>query len=889
MLVFLILIVVIVYLVRSNSDLNNENSELKKRLSNIDNFCPNCGWALNKNIINNNFNSQVNYNNQINNNIVVNNYNQVIDKEKSKLNSKEIKNSLILISGSILIILSAIIFLTSTWSVTHNFFKTIIIILMLGIFLAAEFIAEKFFKLKETSRAFYYIALAYIPIIFLSIALFELFGKYLSLYGLGRYIYLTFSSLIVSGIYYYNAIKRDNDIIAIFSMIFCLLGFTFLSLIFNSTSFYLVMIILFIYNLLLMIGYKNKKFYYKESFHLKVINILTISLSVVSIFGLMSDLIFDVVAEDIILEILLLINLYYCLIKVNNKENIYNYIYGGVVVLIFYTLARLISDDYIVKQLLILISFAFIYLYEYLRKNELSNISYFEILGIVIILSLGTFINIDIINYFRDITILGLKSYYILGFFFILNIINYFITNKYKLVQAIILTVVLILGIFSFTINEMPQLLGILVGYLALVLIFIELFISKLDYNFKLSFKWGGHITLWICTLLNIFNGNTLALIILYFIYMLLSFYDGIKRECDYFRIISYIYFNIVINYFCSLLGLNITYIVPFTTILITIFEYFKPKLKTNISNIYIIISFVISFLILLDVSILNFILLIIMAVMFMIYICYYKKSDNYLYIPTLLFIPYIYDSNILYFNGFNYMYLISVLSLLLIAGLIYYKGKNFYIILFYIYVFFHLSCLEEIKYIGIILLLIGTFASYLSKDNVVKDIFKFILYLCLFKLYGFIIEDLNLINLTILTVGSYLVLLLISTRTILNKYSISYKVWEYLGSSLINLIAIITYTSEMDGIIYVMVLTLLVIISYIYKYGPIFIVCLISILLNVFILTRTFWFSIPWWLYILLVGSILIAFAIYNEIREKNNQQVVKNKLETFKNNLDL
>ena len=89
--------------------------------------------------------------------------------------------------------------------------------------------------------------------------------------------------------------------------------------------------------------------------------------------------------------------------------------------------------------------------------------------------------------------------------------------------QAIILTVVLILGIFSFTINEMPQLLGILVGYLALVLIFIELFISKLDYNFKLSFKWGGHITLWICTLLNIFNDNTLALIILYFIYMLLK------------------------------------------------------------------------------------------------------------------------------------------------------------------------------------------------------------------------------------------------------------------------------------------------------------------------------------------------------------------------------
>lgn len=91
-----------------------------------------------------------------------------------------------------------------------------------------------------------------------------------------------------------------------------------------------------------------------------------------------------------------------------------------------------------------------------------------------------------------------------------------------------------------------------------------------------------------------------------------------------------------------------------------------------------------------------------------------------------------------------------------------------------------------------------------------------------------------------------------------------------------------------MDGIIYVMFLTLLVIISYIYKLGPIFLICLIFILLNVFILTKTFWFSIPWWLYILLVGSILVGFAIYNEIREKKDNNV-KNKIKNIKNDLNL
>ena len=54
------------------------------------------------------------------------------------------------------------------------------------------------------------------------------------------------------------------------------------------------------------------------------------------------------------------------------------------------------------------------------------------------------------------------------------------------------------------------------------------------------------------------------------------------------------------------------------------------------------------------------------------------------------------------------------------------------------------------------------------------------------------------------------------------------------------------------------------------------------------FILTKTFWLSIPWWLYILLVGSILVGFAIYNEIREKKDNNV-KNRIENIKDNLNL
>ena len=40
--------------------------------------------------------------------------------------------------------------------------------------------------------------------------------------------------------------------------------------------------------------------------------------------------------------------------------------------------------------------------------------------------------------------------------------------------------------------------------------------------------------------------------------------------------------------------------------------------------------------------------------------------------------------------------------------------------------------------------------------------------------------------------------------------------------------------------------------------------------------MTRSFWFSVPWWVYLLCVGSILLVFAMRNEAKENKE----KNKL---------
>ena len=126
---------------------------------------------------------------------------------------------------------------------------------------------------------------------------------------------------------------------------------------------------------MLFISYKYKKYFYKEEFHLKVVNVLTIALSLFTALGIIEDLSKKKVFWDIILEILILYNLYYLLVRINNKNNIYNYIYPILTIIIFYSSACIISNDFIMRQLLVLISFIVIYLYEYLRKNEISIIS----------------------------------------------------------------------------------------------------------------------------------------------------------------------------------------------------------------------------------------------------------------------------------------------------------------------------------------------------------------------------------------------------------------------------------------------------------------------------------------------------------------------------------
>ena len=873
------IIVAIILLVNKISDLKKENNKLKAMLNNITHFCPNCGFDL--------------YNNQTGELVpqmeekvaLIDNPPEMVQPQpeyvapiavmpvEQKRDEKEIKNSFILIVGSILIVLSAIIFLTTTWNVVDNMVKTFVLLLMLIIFYGISYIAEHKLNLKQASNTFYYIALAYIPIVFMSISMFSLFGEYLSLYGQGKYIYLAISSFIVNAIYYFNAKTKNNNIIFIFSLIFQVLGITFLSLAINDT-YNTPLLSLVIYNTIILLLYKYNKIYYDKDIHYYLTTIITILSNVILLFTIFAiqNLIFN--------TIILLINFFNIYTLTNNISNLnklFKYIYPTYIVLLFFNISLSI-ESIMVKQILVLLAYILIYIYD-LFKDKTINISSF--ISILVTFPVYSFYCI-IMALFEHTLLPAYISFLALT---ILSFIYWFTTNKYKIFPSIVL--ILSLTLTSFTFLDEYNFPTIIAGYILLGVLILSMITKD-----KSLYYPSKYIPLAI-----IFYGAIetkyadIPITILYCLTALSTLiYVLIKKKDEVYKISSYVLFNIFLFYLCDVLKLNyIEYMIPLTTLLIIVLEECRVDLKTIPSKIYLLLQYLISVLLLgFNDNGVQFITLTILSLLAIYYIYDNKENNYFLSLPVLGMTPVIYGTDLFIINEFNYMYIISLLIISLIGYLMYNKKHNVYTILYFILITLHVSNLEISDYLGISLYIIGCTICYLIKENTkTKDIYQGFLYFFILLLGKQLIYDLELSNVALFNYGIYLFFIIALTRTLFKKYGNFYKVIEYIFTILVNLIAIGNYNSEMDGLLYVVLLVALVIISYVNKYGPTFITSLVFIVLNVFLLTREFWFNIPWWLYILALGGILVGFAINNEARDKQNN--TKEKVKELKDYLDM
>lgn len=860
----LILIILLIFLLNKISVLNKKLEKTKKV-----NFCPNCGYNLNLD------NSVRNFNNT-HNSYVTNNIEKDIDYnhiKKKKMSERELKNNIILIVGSILIILSSIVFLTSTWSLTHSFLKILIIVLIFGVFILSSFVAERFLSLNKTSKIFYNIAIIYIPIGLFSISSFSLLGDYLSINGEGRNIYFTFISIFISIIYYFISKKKSLNIIAYLSIIFHILGIIFFVNLFTN-NIIINFSLLLIYSILFTMLYNNKIIYYNDNMHNKSSRIIGISLSVISGYLALVNLFISIGSfESILFYILIFVHSYYIYSYTLKNDFVFNIIYPIAIILCNINISYMINDNFRYLQIFIILSNILILLINFIKDKKSNIIS-------LIYITLSSLILWSVTIYYIGIEKLLLNSVMILLSYFILILINY-LNNKDKINSYCLVITSYILIINIICLYDFPT---VIVLYFSLLLLLINL-LNKIK-SLELPIKYISLINSFIFILYSIFfemnNIYFLIFIVIYYFVMFMYYY---LYNDEKYKIISYICMYIAIISISSVFELGISnYSIFISSLIILILEKCFNNKSKKVCNL-LLIEFIINYIILLfDISLNNFILLIFTNIIFVLYMKYYKKNNKFYYLVFGSLIPYLYLENFIF--NYNYVYFISLFVISLIVSLIWLKKSSVYYLIFYVFLIFHLFNLSSNVYIDLGIGLLGTYIIYKTNTKYNNDIFKCIMYFISLLLYKNILNDLDLTDIAIIDYGIYILLIILLSRTIFIKYN-NHRIFEYVSLSLLYLITLFNYSSEIDGIMFVFLMLAVVIISYLLKYGPIFIVSLIAILLNVFILTRVFWLNIPWWIYILIIGIVLVVFAIRNETKEKNN--VSKEKFDEFKNKMNL
>lgn len=715
----LIMVVIISILAYNLKELKEENAKLKKQL---EQYIKNKEVNIQQVNINNDLENKVSENEHIIENTMVNE--SFYDRNKKKENRK---NTMILVSGSILIVLAAIVFLLSTWNTMPNIIKTAILVLLIGVFLGISKFAKKVFKLEQASKTFYFIAMAYIPIVMISISVFKLFGTYLSSVGEGKYIYFSAVSIILAGMYMRLSLKNSSKPLMIFSIIMQIIAVICTCLIFTTNKYVIIAGIL-LYNLILNI------------------------------------------------------------IQNNNGYKDYKNMYIITNSIIFYVMASIIMSATVIKWIL-------------------SSCEIIDIL-IFILLTLNA--------------ILMKQRNKMYNFIYILSLL------------ATILTIINMEGI---EIIRGGKLLIMSVSIIALNVI------SYLETR-QLLYKIISYIT-----------SNMLIFSMLYI-----------------FEIIE------------------LAKYIPFvTTLTIFIIEEILGKQEKEEISVYLMISFIVTFLTLnIGITISTFMTMTIASVAFIQYTKKYQKTSGLYTIPMLAVIPSIYMSEIFETVNFDFSVIISLGLVVLTTIMSIRKTKISESTIFsLIYMIVSFIKFNTNIYFSLILVLGWSLIHIVRFDK--KDIFKFIAYCSGLILYTNAIKDIGIEDITIINVTGYIIFTYLTTRTILINKGNEYKVLEYIFTILIYVYAMSMYTSIADAMMFVVLLFILVVYGYTKKYGPMFLTSLIAIIINMLQLTKEFWYSIPWWVYILAVGMALIAFAVRNEINQKGDIEKIGNVFKRLKEKIDI
>lgn len=850
-----------------------------------------------------------NKNNDTTNNNNINFYNQngSIKKEKEKTCGFQLMLSI----GVFLIILASIIFATSTWKLYSNFIKVLILGGETLLFFVLGILLKYVFKVKKTGNALTLISTILLPTTFLCAGYFNLFGNLFSLTGKYSTLFLSVTFLMEALVTLIrkNIIKSNKylfSLICFFAGIFLLIYGIIknVCLTFVITSFILMLINIF----------KNKIFN-----NLKEFNIFNILVSIIFTFAYFYFSFNQLFSNNLLLEKLYLVffiislslNFIISRPKDNEVLNIFSVLYETMLVIWFV----MFSKNLLTSSFAFVISGLISYIVYYISNNN-----YVKTTSVIVSYIQG-FLGIFIICFVKECVIMAPIISFI---YIVLTFIGSLNKDKLKIINIIfepIYLIMLAIGILiqPFIIKNIKAIDVIMVINACLIIATIVSTIRK--NKVKNCYLIILIIGLFIQSLCSYFS-SVMYFVTAFIIYLLLIIYSLMSKDEFSKNLLDAL---CILSLSSVLIGLNKYTLISslITTILLIIFAILN---KTN-NKKYLYLSLV-SIPIIMIISNLSFnysikkdlsmiILIPSLLILTRKFLNALKENDKivleFIFISALALL--ITSPSIM----FIYLILLYVVALLLKKEYTLSSKTYFnYLIFFSIISFLNVSAdkLDNLYMIGIITLLVinqilfrilyekrniifEAFHSIISLvliiclinnlgfNNFISSIISIILFIILYLIYddermkytviSFIIYPLNLLLKTIdvnvikdiLSLFIYMIPITLLLRKVFNVEEDVSNIIEGVILSLMFVMFIFNINLQV-GLTLGIISVLSIIIGLVFKYKSYNITGYVTLVLTVIIQTFELWGKMPWWVYLLITGIILVVLAALRESKKK-------------------
>ncbi|MCD8502023.1 MAG: hypothetical protein LRY71_10530 [Bacillaceae bacterium] len=203
-------------------------------------------------------------------------------KEQSEERIRERNLSFILIAAVILLLLAGIIYATSSWNTMNDLMRVFSLIFVSLFSYFKSFVGQRMFKLSKTSFAFLVLGSLFIPISFIGIGYFQLFGEWLSFAGSGKYVFGMIATLFCLSIYSVIGYRYKNRLFVWLSFVMLLSFVSYVVMNFSLPAFWFYFVLM-MYNVSLnFLSYHKQKLqiFWKEVPYLSQLNVLISSIFV---------------------------------------------------------------------------------------------------------------------------------------------------------------------------------------------------------------------------------------------------------------------------------------------------------------------------------------------------------------------------------------------------------------------------------------------------------------------------------------------------------------------------------------------------------------------------------------------------------------------------------